>query len=312
MGGIKILSKYDKMIKERISKLHLSLPEKLRSPEHQRSMCRHRCPDLWVHGSEAAVLYRSAVFHISFQTSAALLLSSTVQHMLVLKAHSKRQRFHLLLLLDIQVSCRSTKVALKNKMGQHNDISTSHYEKKYNNHFLDFHCALHPWMHDPLFSCTPPLTTMDAVVTRLPQQHLYVPLSWLVRSWIWSCTLHPSCFVTYLFPGLSLIAPFFHCTSTPGLESSQHRKAVSPSSASWLWSSSQKKRGCSGKRQMCVKGMLHPTMKDESHEDHESMKSWMAWGWVDFHIHLNYSLFLFFLILKGHMGLVWKVNYSFS
>lgn len=92
-----------------------------------------------------------------------------------------------------------------------------------------------------------PLTTTDAVVTRFPEQHLYVPLSWHVRSWICSCALQPSCFISYLFPGLSRIAPFFHCTSTPGLESSQQRKAVSPSSASWLWSSSQKKRGCSEK-----------------------------------------------------------------
>jgi len=46
--------------------------------------------------------------------------------------------------------------------------------------------------------------------------------------------------------GLSITAPFFHCTETPGLESSQRNMAVLPSSASWFWSSSEKNNGFSG------------------------------------------------------------------
>ena len=48
------------------------------------------------------------------------------------------------------------------------------------------------------------------------------------------------------------MCPFFHCTATPGLESSQQKITLSPSSVSWLSNSFWKTRGTSAKTENTV------------------------------------------------------------
>lgn len=57
----------------------------------------------------------------------------------------------------------------------------------------------------------------------------------------------PSCFMSYFLLALSGSLFFFHCTDTTGLESSQHRDALPPSSTSTLTKSFLKNGGISGK-----------------------------------------------------------------
>lgn len=74
-----------------------------------------------------------------------------------------------------------------------------------------------------------PLTVSSAVDWLSSVLQVYFPASLSSTLLMISLVRRPSCFISYLYPGLRITLPFLQSTGAPGLESSQLNTPLSPS-----------------------------------------------------------------------------------